>query len=186
MEMNNRSTNIEGMQHDLLQQQDGLNLQRYLSTFMGKVYGWMFAGLLLTGLTGWWVVGSPGMVNLLFGNKLVFFGLIILEIFLVGYLSVRIQKLSVQTARLVFLGYSFLNGLTLSLFFIAFTPGSVLTVFGITAATFGVMSAVGYFTHQDLTKFGGIMIMGVIGILIASLVNLFLQNPTMYLSLIHI
>lgn len=180
MEMSNRSTNIDELSQEQILDHGGQSMQQYLSAYMTKVYGWMFTGLMLTGLVGWWAASSPMIIQLVFGNRFVFFGLVILELFLVGFLSARIQKMSLQSARMIFLAYSLLNGITFSIFFIAFTPTSIITVFGITAGTFGIMSAVGYFTHQDLSKFGSIMMMGLIGIVLASVVNIFMQNPTMY------
>jgi FtsH-binding integral membrane protein len=140
----------------------------------------MFLGLGITAVVAFLVASSPVAQALLFGNRLVFFGLFIAQIFLVGFLSIRIQKMSSTTATAIFLGYAALMGLTFSAFILAYSAASLVTVFAITAGTFGVMSAVGYFTKQDLTSFGKIMIMGLVGVVIASIVNIFLSSPMLY------
>jgi FtsH-binding integral membrane protein len=140
----------------------------------------MFLGLGITAVVAFLVASSPLAQSVLFGNRLVFFGLFIAQIFLVGFLSIRIQKMSSTTATAIFLGYATLMGLTFSAFILAYSAASLVTVFAITAGTFGVMSAVGYFTKQDLTSFGKIMIMGLVGVVIASIVNIFLSSPTLY------
>jgi len=154
--------------------------QSYVAKYVTKVYGWMFLGLLLTFGIAIFVASSEAAISFIIGQRIVFYGLIIAQLLLVGFLSIRIQKMSAAVATATFLGYAVLNGLTFSIFFLVYNVGSLVTVFGITAATFGVMSAVGYFTKQDLTSFGRIMLMGLVGIIIASIVNLFLHNPTLY------
>jgi uncharacterized protein len=152
----------------------------FVARYIAKVYGWMFLGLGITAVVAFLVASSPVAQALLFGNRLVFFGLFIAQIFLVGFLSMRIQKMSSTTATAIFLGYAALMGLTFSAFILAYSAASLVTVFAITAGTFGVMSAVGYFTKQDLTSFGKIMIMGLVGVIIASIVNIFLSSPVLY------
>jgi uncharacterized protein len=152
----------------------------FVARYIAKVYGWMFLGLGITAVVAFLVASSPLAQSVLFGNRLVFFGLFIAQIFLVGFLSIRIQKMSSTTATAIFLGYATLMGLTFSAFILAYSAASLVTVFAITAGTFGVMSAVGYFTKQDLTSFGKIMIMGLVGVVIASIVNIFLSSPTLY------
>lgn len=152
----------------------------YIASYMTKVYGWMFLGLSITAIISFLVANSPAAVALLYGNKLAFFGLFIAQILLVGFLVVRIQKMSAATATAVFIGYAALVGLTFSALLLKYTPGSLLTVFAITAGTFGIMTAVGYFTKQDLTSFGRIMMMGLIGIILASIVNFFIGSSTLY------
>ncbi len=152
----------------------------YVANYITKVYGWMFLGLSITAIVAFLVASSPAAINLFFGNKLSFFALLILQIFLVGFLAVRLNKMSSITATLIFLGYAALMGVTFSALLLMFTAGSLLTVFAITAGTFGIMTAVGYFTKQDLTSFGKIMLMGLIGIILASLVNLFVGSTTLY------
>jgi FtsH-binding integral membrane protein len=152
----------------------------FVARYIAKVYSWMFLGLGITAVVAFLVASSPVAQALLFGNRLVFFGLFIAQIFLVGFLSIRIQKMSSTTATAIFLGYAALMGLTFSAFILAYSAASLVTVFAITAGTFGVMSAVGYFTKQDLTSFGKIMIMGLVGVVIASIVNIFLSSPMLY------
>ncbi len=155
-------------------------LRQHVFQYIAKVYGWMFLALMVTAISGYYVASSEAMINFIVGNKIGFWVVLIGQLFLVGYLSARINKISVQTATALFFIYSALNGLVFGILFLVYTPASLLTVFGITAGTFGVMSAVGYYTKQDLTKFGQIMFFGLIGIIIASIVNFFMQNEMMY------
>jgi len=114
------------------------------------------------------------------GNQIVFFGLILSELALVFYLSFRIAKMSVQAASVAFVVYSLLNGLTLSIIFLAFTAGSLASTFFVTAGTFGFMSAYGYFTKTDLTRIGNICFMALIGLILATVVNIFWNNSALY------
>lgn len=148
-----------------------------LSAFLRGVYWWMTAGLALTGLVAWLVVHSPTMIELIFGNRMIFFVLLFSELGLVIFLSARIQRLSGYTATMLFLAYSALNGATFSVFFLAYTMSSIASVFFITAGTFGAFSLYGYVTKRDLTGVGSFMMMGLFGIIIASIVNIFMQNP---------
>jgi len=152
----------------------------YVAQYMTKVYGWMFLGLSITAVIAFLIANSPAAVGFLFGNRLVFFGLLIAQIFLVGFLVVRIQKMSSTTATAVFIGYAALMGITFSALLLAYTAGSLVGVFAITAGTFGIMTAVGYFTKQDLTSFGKIMMMGLVGVILASIVNFFMESTTLY------
>lgn len=144
--------------------------------FMNKVYGWMSIGLLLTAFVSYFVANSPAMLSLVLGNPFIYFGLFIGELFLVGYLSARIDKMSLQTAQHLFVGYSVLNGLTLSFIFIAYTKASLASAFFTTAGMFGAMSIYGFTTKKDLTAWGGFLFMGLIGIIIASIVNIFVKS----------
>ena len=159
-------------------QQHGDVSQR-ISVYLTKVYNWMALALLLTGLVAYITADSDWLVQAIFGNKLLFFGLIIGEFALVGYISARIKKISSSTATLLFLAYSFLNGLTLAFIFMAYTSESISSTFIITAGTFGAMSLYGYTTKSDLSKIGNIAFMALIGIIIASVVNMFLQSSTL-------
>jgi|SRR5690606_31627087 len=154
--------------------------ESYIARYMTKVYGWMFLGLSLTAAVAFLTASSPAFVQALVTNRLLFFGLLIGQLFMVGFLSVRIHKMSASVAIAIFLGYAALNGLTFSILLLAYTVGSLLTVFAITAGTFGIMSLVGYFTKQDLTSFGKIMFMGLIGIILASIVNMFVGSTALY------
>jgi len=150
------------------------------ASFMTKVYGWMTLALCITGFTAFLTAISPEMVELLFSSRLTIWVLILGTFGLVGWLTIGIQKMSATTATLVFLGYSLLNGLIFSSIFLMYTGGSIALTFFITAGTFGVMSAYGYFTKSDLTSIGNIAIMLLIGVIIASLVNLFMKSEMLY------
>lgn len=150
------------------------------ANFMSKVYSWMTGALIITGLVAYYVASSPQLANLILGNKILFFGLIIAEIACVGYIAARIQKITAQTATALFIGYSVLNGLTLSMIFLAYTASSIATTFFITAGTFGIMSIYGYYTKRDLTTIGNLAFMALIGLIIASVVNIFLKSEMMY------
>lgn len=146
-----------------------------------QVYLWMAMALTITGMMALLVAGSPTMLSLIFSSKLTFFALIIAEIALVWYLSARIERLSFTTATLMFIVYSLLNGAMLSSIFILYTATSIASTFFVTAGTFGVMCVYGYLTKRDLTSIGNICLMAVIGLIIAGLVNLFLQSSVMSL-----
>jgi uncharacterized protein len=148
--------------------------------FIVKVYGWMTLALAITGLTALYVARSETLLELIFGSPVVFWGLIIGELILVSVLVAAVRKISAFAATLVFIAYSVLNGLTLSSIFILYTTGSIASTFFVTAGTFGVMSVYGFVTKRDLTGFGSFLSMGLIGLVIASIVNIFLQNETVY------
>ena len=148
--------------------------------FIVNVYKWMSMGLFLTAAVAYIVAGSKPITDFIFGNMLVFFGLMIAEVVLVGHLAVNVKKMSASTAMNTFLGYSALNGLTLSCIFLLYTASSITTTFVVTAGTFGIMSFYGYVTKKDLTSVGNICFMALIGLIIASLVNMFLNNGMMY------
>lgn len=150
------------------------------ASFISKVYAWMGIALLITGITAWYVAQSQQLLEMIILNRGVFFGLMIGELALVFVISGMINKLSATAATALFVFYSFLNGLTLSVLFLAYTAASISTTFFITSLTFGAMSAYGYFTKKDLTSLGNLMFMGLIGIVIASLVNMFMHNEALY------
>ncbi len=144
--------------------------------FLAKVFNWMAVGLGLTGLIAYLTASSPAMLQLIFGNKLIFFGLIFGELGLVLFLSGRLQALSAATATGLFLAYSALNGLTLSVILISYTMTSVAATFFITAGMFASMAIYGFVTKKDLTGLGSFMVMGLIGMILASVVNIFVGN----------
>ena len=148
--------------------------------FMRRVYNWMGLGLALTALVSLYTTSNPQLLSLIVGNSLVFFGLIIGELALVIILSAAINRLQASTATLLFFVYSALNGLTLSVIFLAYTRASIASTFFVTAGTFGVTSFYGYTTQRDLTSWGSFFFMGLIGIIIASVVNFFLHSPMIY------
>jgi len=159
---------------------DQSQLEQEQQEFIVNVYKWMSMGLFLTAAVAYIVAGSSSLTNIIFGNMLVFFGLLIAEVVLVGYLAANVKKMSVNTAMYTFLGYSALNGLTLSCIFLLYTAASITTTFVVTAGTFGIMSFYGYVTKKDLTSVGNICFMALIGLIIASVVNIFLHNSMMY------
>ncbi len=150
--------------------------QVVVNSFIRSVYNWMAAGLALTGFIALYVANSETLMRLIFGNQMLFFGLIIAELGLVFYLSARIQKIQAQTATALFIIYAMLNGLTLSFIFLAYTATSIASTFFVCAATFGACSVYGMVTKRDLTGVGQFMFMGLIGIIIASVVNMFVHS----------
>jgi uncharacterized protein len=161
-------------------------VQVQVSEFIRSVYNWMTVGLALTGFMAYFVSQSQAMLQLIFGNRLVFFGLIIGELAMVFYLSARIQRLSASTATGLFAGYAALNGVTLSSIFIAFSGASIASTFFICSAMFVACSVYGMVTKKDLTSFGGFFSMGLIGIIIASVVNIFLKSSGLNLIISYI
>jgi FtsH-binding integral membrane protein len=156
-----------------------LSEQRSGSTsILAGVYGWMSFALAITGLIAFFTASSDQMVELIFGNRFLFYGLLFGELGLVWYLSARIASLSNSAAIGLFILYSVLNGLTLSVLLMVYTASSVAATFFITAGTFGVMSLVGYYTKKDLTAFGQLMFMLLIGVIIATVVNFFMQSES--------
>lgn len=153
--------------------------QVLVNGFIRSVYNWMAIGLALTGVVAFFTAHTPVMQKLVFQTPMVFFGLIIAELGMVFYLSARIQKLQASTATALFVLYAALNGLTLSFIFLAYTSTSIASVFFICAATFVACSIYGMTTQRDLTSLGGFMFMGLIGIIIASVVNMFIQSSAM-------
>ncbi|MBF0224315.1 MAG: Bax inhibitor-1/YccA family protein [Desulfobacterales bacterium] len=148
----------------------------FVNEFIWSVYNWMAIGLAVTGFMAYMVANSPSALKFIFGNQLVFIGLIIGELGLVYYLSARINRIEAGTATAMFLFYSALNGVTLSVIFIIYTAASITSTFFICTATFVVCSVYGMTTKKDLTSIGSFMFMGLIGIIIASVVNWFLQS----------
>ena len=159
--------------------QKQLDISQGVSVYLTKVYNWMAIALLLTGAVAYFTAQSEMMIQAIFGNRILFFGLIIGELALVGYISARINKLSLYNATLLFLAYAVLNGLTMAVIFMAYTSSSISTTFIITAGTFGAMSLYGYYTKSDLTKLGSLAFMALIGIIIASVVNMFMNSEMM-------
>ena len=146
---------------------------------MRSVYLWMVFALVITGLTAAYVANSPAYISALVNNPVLFYGVIIAELALVFILSGRIHKMSFTSASLMFILYSLLTGVSLSTIFLAYTESSIATTFLITAGTFGTMSLVGFVTKKDLSKLGGILFMALIGLIIATVVNIFLVSDTL-------
>ncbi|MHC1726927.1 MAG: Bax inhibitor-1/YccA family protein [Syntrophobacteraceae bacterium] len=145
--------------------------------FIRRVYNWMALGLALTAITSLYTVTSATIMQIIFGNPITLIVLIVAELGIVIALSAAINRISASTAVFMFFTYSFLNGLTLAAIFLVYTRASIATTFFVTAGTFGVMSIYGYTTKRDLTSWGSFLFMGLIGVIIASMVNWFFQSP---------
>ncbi|MEX1188097.1 MAG: Bax inhibitor-1/YccA family protein [Bacteroidia bacterium] len=150
------------------------------TAFIQRVYSWMTLALTITAVAAYLTISSEALLNFIFGNRFVFFGLIIGELLLVGSLVVAVKRMTPTVATLVFIGYSALNGLTLSTVFLMYTSSSIALTFFITAGTFAIMSIYGYTTKADLTKIGNLAFMALIGIILASIVNFFLKSEMLY------
>lgn len=150
------------------------------SEFIRRVYNWMGLGLAVTALVAYYVAGSPQATTFIFGNQLVFFALIIGTLGLVFTLSAAIDRLQPSTATILFFVYAGLNGVMLSVIFLAYTESSIANAFFVTAGTFAITSLYGYTTKRDLTSWGSFFFMGLVGIVLASLVNLWLRSETIY------
>lgn len=153
---------------------------------MRKVFVWMTLALAITGLTAYGVATSPAILSLIFSSKVTFFGLIIAEFALVFAISGAINRLSLSTATLLFILYSVINGATLSSIFLTFSVATISKVFFITAGTFGAMALVGYTTKTDLTSMGKLLFMALLGIIIASVVNMFVGSSGLDLILSYV
>ena len=143
---------------------------------MRKVYVWMTLALVITGFTAFGIAENPGLVYTIVTNRLLFWGLVIGEFALVMAIYGAIGRLSATAATLLFVLYSVVNGATLSVIFLAYTMTSIASVFFITAGTFAVMAFIGYTTKTDLTSFGKMLMMGLIGIILATVVNIFIGS----------
>lgn len=149
------------------------------AALMRNVYSWMTLALVITGFVSMYVAKSYTLISMIMQNSIAFWGLLIAEIGLVVYLSARIHRISFTTATLLFIAYAILNGVTMAFIFLVYTMSSIATTFFITAGTFGIMALYGYVTKKDLTRIGNICFMALIGLMIASLVNIFLHNSMM-------
>jgi FtsH-binding integral membrane protein len=150
------------------------------NAFLRQVYNWMFLGLAATAAISLIVSSSPSLAKAITGNTALFIGLVVIELAMVIGLSAGINRMSASTAVLMFFVYSALNGLTLSVVFLAFTSVSIASTFFVSAGTFAVVSIYGYTTKRDLTSMGHFLFMGLIGIILASVVNFFLHSRSLY------
>jgi len=146
------------------------------SSFFRKVYGWMFLGLIVSGVTAYYISVKPEYYKIILFNKWVFYSLLISHFFLVVSLVGFIEKISAGLAVFLFFLYCFFTGLTFSVIFLVYTVESIEKIFFISALMFGITSIYGYFTKTDLTHFGQVLIMGLIGLVTASLVNFFMRS----------
>jgi len=150
-----------------------------VGAFLSRVYGWMFAGLLITAVTAFVVASSPALIEIVFLNRLVFWALIIAQLGLVFYLSARVEKMAPLTAAGLFILYSALTGVTSSVILLVYTGASIVSTFIITAGMFGTMAVFGTVTKRSLAGWGQFLFMGLIGIIIASIVGFFFQSDLM-------
>ena len=157
-----------------------------VNDFIRSVYNWMAIALALTGFVAFYISNNETILRLIFGNPIIFFVLILAELGLVFSISGMINRMSASTATSLFILYSVLNGVTLSFIFLAYTRTSVASTFFICAGTFIACSIYGWSTKRDLTSFGGFLIMGLIGIIIASLVNVFIRSSAMSMMISYI
>ena len=157
--------------------QSGVN--SVASIYMRQVYQWMTVGLGVTTLVAWFVASTPAVQQVIFGNSLIMIGLIVAQFGLVIAISAAVQKMSGSTATGLFLLYSALTGATLSSIFVIYPIASITNAFLVTTGTFLAMTVYGTVTKRDLTAMGSFLFMGLIGIVIAMVVNIFLQSAMM-------
>ena len=150
-----------------------------VGAFLSRVYGWMFAGLLVTSVTAFTVASSPVLIERLIHNRIVLWGLIIAQLGLVFYLAARVEKVSPATAAGLFILYSALTGVTSSVILLIYTGASIASTFIITAGMFGATAVFGTVTKRSLAGVGQFMFMGLIGLIIASIVGIFWQNSAL-------
>ena len=166
----------EEINYDTMSRERRFESSLAFPTLMRKVYLWMTLALVITGFSSYYVATSPTLLQTIYSNSAVLWGLIIAELALVFGISGAINKLSLTTATLLFVLYSVINGATLSSIFLVYELDTIASVFFITAATFAAMALYGYFTKKDLTSWGRILFMALIGIIIASVVNIFVGS----------
>ncbi len=165
-----------------------------VNTFVRGVYTWMTMGLALTGVTAWFVANSPAILNLFFrvnaeggiSPTMIYWAVLISPLIMVFMLSARIQKMQASTATFMFVLFAVLMGASLSTILLTYTGSSIAQVFFICAGTFAACSIFGWVTKKDLTSVGSFMFMGLIGIIIASLVNIFFRSPMMHMVISYI
>lgn len=169
----------------IIRQQEMTNASTF-KVLMRKVYLWMTLALMITGITAAGVANSPNILALIYSSQVVMWGIIIAEFGLVIYISARLEKLSLSTATTLFALYSILNGMMLSSIFLLYSTAIISKVFFITAGTFGVTALYGYATKKDLSSFGNILFMALIGLVIATVVNVFMKSAMFDLILSYI
>jgi FtsH-binding integral membrane protein len=150
-----------------------------VARFMRGVYGWMCSGLAITAATASFVSSSPALVAAIFGNRLLFWALVIAQLGIVFTLSARVERMAAGTASLLFAAYSALTGVTLSSILLVFTGESVLTTFVVTAGMFGALAVYGTVTRRELSGLGQFLFMGLIGLVLASIVGVFWHNDAL-------
>ena len=150
-----------------------------VTSFLGKVYGWMFLGLLITTGTAFAVASSPLLIDTLIANRILFWGLLFGQLGLVFWLSAKVESMSPTTAALLFVIYSGAVGITTSVILLVYTASSLVSTFMVTAGMFGALALFGTFTKRSLAGVGQFMFMGLIGLILAMIVNLFWANDAL-------
>lgn len=176
----------EEMNYAAISREQQLEASLAFPALMRKVYLWMTLALVITGFTSFYVATNATLLGMIFSNSVVLWGLIIGELALVLGLSAAINRLSLSTATLMFVLYSVVNGATMASIFLIYELSSIVSVFFVTAATFACMAAYGYFTKKDLTSWGRILFMALIGIIIASVVNIFVKSSGLNLIVSYV
>lgn len=169
----------------MIREKEGM-LSLAFPALMRKVYVWMSFALLITGIMAYGVAESPALMQTIYSNKLVFWGIIIAQFALVFGISGAINRLSLPIATLLFVAYASLNGIIFSSIFVIYSTAVIAKVFFITAGTFGAMSLYGYFTKADLSGMGKILMMALIGLIIATVVNIFLKSSGLEMILSYV
>jgi len=157
-----------------------------MPSLMRKVYVWMSLALVISGITAYGVASSPALLQMIYGNTIVMIGIVVAEFALVIGINAAINKISLQTATLLFILYSVLTGAMLASIFVIYTATSVAKVFFITAGTFAATAIYGSTTRRDLSKMGSLLVMALIGLIIASVVNMFIKNTGFDLVLSYV
>ena len=150
-----------------------------VTTFLRAVYGWMFVGLAITAFVAYTIAGSPALIGALVSNHFLFLGLFVAQLGVVFFLSARVDRLAPGTATLLFVIYSALTGVTLSVILLAYTGASVATTFVVTAGMFGALALYGTTTARSLAGMGQFVFMGLIGLVLASVVGMFWKNAAL-------
>jgi len=157
-----------------------------IQSFVTKVYGWMSLALSITALVAMYTAGSRPLMQFIFGTPYLLLVLFLAELGLVAFISGIIGSISGALATTLFISYAVLNGLTLACIFLVYTGASIASTFFVTAATFGAMSLYGYTTKRDLTTMGNMLFMALIGLIIASVVNMFVSNEILYWAITYL
>lgn len=176
----------EELNYQVSSRERELEMSTTFATLMRKVYLWMTLALVITGFTAYAVATRNALTELVWSNSSVMWILLIAELALVIGISAAINKLSLTVATLLFVLYSVVNGAVLSSIFFVYTEGSIATAFFVAAATFGAMSLYGYFTKADLSSWGKILIMALIGLIIATIVAIFVPGINAIVSYVGV
>ena len=179
--MENQEFNYQGFSAD-----GQTSVSEAFPVLMRKVYVWMTLALLITGMTAYYVASTPAILTAILTNQILFWGLLIAELALVMVVSAAINRISLFVATVLFILYSVINGATMSFIFMLYSASSIAQVFFITAGTFGAMAAIGYTTKKDLSSIGRIMYMALIGLVIATIVNIFLKSDGLMMILSYV